>query len=129
VSRALVATRKRLPRLRWVLLGTLTAAGLTLAVAALLGLFVGWNGVDSKEAAKVADKWAAAHRRATETYMGSDCATDAGGYRFVCRVRYRPTGRDFTLFMRKEAPNGHYEIVLTQVRRGIYPVPDPDSRR
>ncbi len=124
----MVATRKRLPRLPWVLLGTLTAAGLTIAVAALMGLFVGWNGIDSKEAAKVADKWATAHRQATETYKGADCAMDAGGYRFACRVDYQPTGRIFTLFMRKEAPHGHYEIVLTRVRKGIYPVPDAGGR-
>jgi hypothetical protein len=115
---------KRLQRLRWVLLGTVVGAGLTIAIGILMGLFVGWSGVDARDAAKVADRWAAAHRAPVETYHASHCDTDAGGYRFACRVSFEPSGRSFTLLMRKAAPHGHYEVVLWRVRRGIVQMPD-----
>jgi hypothetical protein len=115
---------KRLQRLRWVLFGTVVGAGLTIAIGIALGLFVGWKGVDARDAARVADRWAAAHRTSLETYHASHCETDAGGYRFECLVSFEPSGRRFTLFMRKEAPHGHYEVVLWHVRRGVVRMPD-----
>jgi hypothetical protein len=113
----------RLQRLRLVLLGTVVGVGLTVAIGVLLGLFVGWNGVDAGDATRVADRWAAAHRTPIETYRAWDCETDAGGYSFACRVSFEPTGRNFTLFLRKTAPHGRYEVVLWRVRKGIVPRP------
>jgi hypothetical protein len=49
---------------------------------------------------------------------------DVGGYRFACHVRFEPSGRKFTLYIRKVAPHGDYELVVTQVRRGVHPIPD-----
>jgi hypothetical protein len=115
---------KRLQRLRWVLVGTVVGAGLTIAIGIVLGLFVGWKGVDARDATRVADRWAAAHRTPVESYHASRCRTDAGGYRFACQVSFEPSGRRFTLLMRKEAPHGHYEVVLLRVRRGLVPMPD-----
>jgi hypothetical protein len=55
---------------------------------------------------------------------------DAGGYRFACHVRFEPTNRRFTLFMRKIAEGGDYAVVIAHVQKGKHPLPDfPDTVR
>jgi hypothetical protein len=82
------------------------------------------NDVDAEDATKVADRWTAVHRQAHERYAGSDCEMDAGGYGFVCHVRFEPTYRRFTLFMRKIAEGGDYSVVIAHVQKGKHPLPD-----
>jgi hypothetical protein len=113
----------RSARLRWMALGVVV--GVLLVVAAIVvGILLEPRDVDADDATKVADRWAADHRRPGETYQSNGCGTDAGGYRFVCHVRFEPTRRRFTLFMRKTAAGGYYSVVLTHVQRGTHPLPD-----
>jgi hypothetical protein len=114
----------RWQRARWILLGVLIGAALTILAWAGLVLVSSANDVDADDAAKVADQWAAEHRQARERYAGSDCEMDAGGYRLVCHVRFEPTDRRFTLFMRKIAEGGDYAVVIAHVQKGNHPLPD-----
>jgi hypothetical protein len=112
------------PRARWVLVGVLIGAVLTVLAWVGLAAVLGLNDVDAEDATGVADRWALHHRQASESYGGSDCAMDAGGYRFVCHVRFEPTDRRFTLFMRKIAEGGDYAVVIAHVQKGTHPLPD-----
>jgi hypothetical protein len=114
-------------RARWVLMGVLIGAALTVVTWVGLSLVFASNDIDAidiDDATEVADRWAIRHRRATESYVGHDCAMDAGGYRFVCHVRFEPTDRRFTLFMRKIAEGGDYAVVIAHVQKGNHPLPD-----
>src|SRR5687768_10018591 len=120
----------RRQRVRWTLLGVLVGVVITITAWIGLSLVLDPNDPDADDAAKVAGRWAAEHRQARERYAGSDCGTDAGGYRFVCHVQFEPTGRRFTLFMRKIAEGGDYAVVIAHVRKGEHPLPDfPDTVR
>ena len=105
-------------------MGVLIGAALTVLTWVGLTLVFASNDIDAEDATKVADRWAAENKQASERYAGSDCATDAGGYRFVCHVRFEPTDRRFTLFMRKIAEGGDYAVVIAHVQRGKHPLPD-----
>ena len=117
-------------RRRWILLGVLIGAVLTIMAWVGLVLLFAANDVDAEDATKVADQWAAEHKQARERYSGSDCEVDPGGYRFACYVRFEPTDRRFTLFMRKIAEGGDYAVVIAHVQKGKHPLPDfPDTVR
>jgi hypothetical protein len=115
---------KRFRRLRWVTLGVLVGVSISVALVVLVAAITAKNDLDADDAARVAGEWAATHRTTVETGNVKTCEMDAGGYRFACHIRFEPTGREFTLFIRKVAPQGDYELVVTQVRRGIHPIPD-----
>src|SRR5262245_47450737 len=117
----------RFQRLRWTALGV--AVGVALSAGALVvGSLVSSDptDVDVLDAAKVAEKWAADHRKPGERYKGRDCeaATDVIPDRFACWARFEPTGRRFTLYMRTVVRDGDYEIALVQVRAGIHQISD-----
>jgi hypothetical protein len=114
-------------RVKWTLLGVLVGAVLTILAWVGLALVFTANdvdAVDADDAAMVAERWAAEHRQARERYAGRACGTDAGGYRFVCHVRFEPNDRRFTLFMRKIAEGGDYSVVIAHVQKGKHPLPD-----
>jgi hypothetical protein len=117
----------RFQRLRWAALGVVIGVVMTVAAYVVASIVLP-NPSDANvgDAGKLADEWAADHRRPGERYAGRDCAEDAGipAYRFACWVRFEPTGRRFTLFMRTVAPNGEYEVALAQVRRGRHELRD-----
>ncbi len=114
----------RWQRVRWILLGVLIGAVLTILTWVGLGFVFTPNNVDADDATKVADRWAAEHRQARERYAASGCEMDAGGQRFVCHVRFVPTDRRFTLFMRKIAEDGDDTVVIAHVQKGTHPLPD-----
>jgi hypothetical protein len=117
----------RFQRLRWAALGVVVGVAVTVA-AFIVGSVVTSDpsDVDALDAAKIAEKWAADHRRPGERYQGQDCEVEVGVTpdRFACWVRFEPTGRKFTLYMRTVVRHGDYEIALEQVRSGIHPIPD-----
>jgi hypothetical protein len=98
------------------------------AIIGVVAIATSKNQIDASDAAKVADRWALEHRRSGESYEPGGCIEDAGGFRFVCHVRYLPTNRRFSLFLRKTAEGGDYSVVLTHIERGTHPLPDfPDT--
>jgi hypothetical protein len=117
-------SKKRFQRLRWITLGVLVGVSITVALVVLVAAITANHDLDADDAAKVAAQWAAEHRMTDKTADVKSCEMDAGGFRFVCHVRFESTGRRFTLFIRKIAPHGNYELVVTQVRRGVHPIPD-----
>jgi hypothetical protein len=120
----------RSQRLRWIGLGVLAGALGVVGIIVVVAIATSKNQIDANDAAKVATRWAAEHRRSGERYDAGDCYGDAGGFRFVCHIRYRPTNRRFSLFLRKTAEGGDYSVVLSHVDRGTHPLPDfPDTIR
>ena len=111
-------------RARWVLVGIVIGTVLTVLTWVGLAVVFASNDVDAEDATKVANRWATGHQRPSERYDGAGCFMYAGGYRFVCWVRYKPTNRRFTLFLSKTAEGGDYSVVLSHVERGRRPLAD-----
>jgi hypothetical protein len=118
----------RFQRFRWTALGIVIGVVLTVG-AIVVGSIITPDSSDADldDAGRIADAWATDNKRSGERYAGRDCGTDGWypAYRFACWVRFEPTGRRFTLYMRTAAPDGDYEVVLAQVRKGRHPLPFP----
>jgi hypothetical protein len=116
-----------LRRLRWVALGVVIGVVVTVAGVVVASIVTpDPSDADLEDAGRIADRWAAEHQRPGEKDRGRDCTEDNWfpAYRFACWVRFEPTGRTYTLYMRTVAPDGEYEVALAQVKRGRHPIPD-----
>jgi hypothetical protein len=118
----------RFQRLRWAALGIVVGVAIMVAafVVATVVVTSDPSDVDAMDAAKLAENWAADHRRPGEKYRGRDCEAEAGVTpdTFACWVRFEPSGRSFTLYMRTVVHDEDYEIALSEARPGIHSIPD-----
>ena len=77
------------------------------------------------DAAKLTRTWAAEHKRSGEKFVQEGCTGDGAAFeaRWACHVRFEPTGRVITVYVRTTGHGDKHKVV--QVRSGRHPLPYP----